>query len=136
MFADVMQFYLKTGPLFGDMGCHIDRLVRVEFLLGGGLRPTDFTRHTVSMRYRDHDLSVLDNFCLLRSKLKAFAGREALKDFQDIKLLIREYGPLIQSKKQALDQQYVQYFIEKGMRDLFREDPIEIQQAETALVHP
>ncbi|KAL8705216.1 MAG: hypothetical protein Q9201_001672 [Fulgogasparrea decipioides] len=136
LFSDVIQFYVKTGPSFGDTFPQLDRAVKVEFLLGGGLQAQGFQQHRMNIPYRGSSLVALDVMGLLKSKLAAFAGREENKDYLDIKELIRRNGALIQGQNQTLNQDHVAWFIQGGMQGNAHEQPQVIQQAKITLGHP
>lgn len=132
----MIQFYVKTGPSFGDTICQIDRAVKVELVLLGNFRAPMFKQHTVLLPYRGHNLRTLDTICLLKSKLAAFGDRGGDQDYVDVKYLIQVNESLIRSQKRVLDLEYVRLFIHRGMEGSFHEQPEAIQQAKAILVHP
>ena len=130
-----MQFYVKTGPSFHDTFCQRDRAVKVEFLLKGHLRAPFFQDHIVSLDYRGHSLYAVDVVCLLNSKLTSFTERGVVRDYNDIKYLVRVRGPLIQSQKSGLNEDYVENFIQT-MQSSIHEDAAAVQYARAVLVYP
>jgi hypothetical protein len=119
LFSNAVRLYVKTGPAFGDDDCAPDanRLVKVELLVGDLVPLTDFARQCEQIRgvlgTRTLSVPTLTVVKLLKSKLRAFAGRQALKDLSDIVFLVRTYAAAIRAAKAELDQQAVMFVLEQ-----------------------
>ena len=113
-----MRIYVRTGPSFDDAGCNKgqDFLVKVELLLSG-LQPKDFAQHVVNQSLavgaQEFKIETLSVMCLLINKIGTYLNGFAIKDYQDILLLLQKYQVLVEARRDELDLEETEAFLEE-----------------------